>query len=328
MGTGKCVKCNAQGPTLGRYCYACVQQMLSNASTSYVNAKSYNSSAFTFIYCPVCTKTSVDTINGVCSNCGIAHTMCHTCNQCAAPANNGYCLNCSPRPAQSASHSNTCPICFHTIPPWNGNYCANCSPSFNPNPSSQKGAQVPFTPKQRYSNVPNNVLVLENGDTPDYIKMSWNAFSEGGKIIKALLDFSIDGSSKNFDSFRKCWFISTDVATAFIAGVQKLISHNRDLSLWYIDDRRVTLESFEEFFETPPSQGPQVKSKAELLSALEHILKSNNILVSIREDISISDLKPHYRRAALLLHPDRNNGDGSRMSELNAIWAQLQPILK
>ena len=30
--------------------------------------------------------------------------------------------------------------------------------------------------------------------------------------------------------------------------------------------------------------------------------------------------KSAYRKAALRLHPDRNNGDGSRMSELNMLW--------
>ena len=30
--------------------------------------------------------------------------------------------------------------------------------------------------------------------------------------------------------------------------------------------------------------------------------------------------KSAYRRAALRWHPDRNNGDGSKMSELNMLW--------
>lgn len=32
------------------------------------------------------------------------------------------------------------------------------------------------------------------------------------------------------------------------------------------------------------------------------------------------DLKKLYRAAALRLHPDKNNGDGSKMSELNMLW--------
>lgn len=31
--------------------------------------------------------------------------------------------------------------------------------------------------------------------------------------------------------------------------------------------------------------------------------------------------KSAYRRAALRYHPDRNNGDGSKMSELNSLWS-------
>jgi hypothetical protein len=31
--------------------------------------------------------------------------------------------------------------------------------------------------------------------------------------------------------------------------------------------------------------------------------------------------KSAYRRAALKFHPDRNNGDGSKMSELNSLWS-------
>ena len=42
---------------------------------------------------------------------------------------------------------------------------------------------------------------------------------------------------------------------------------------------------------------------------------------------NIAALKKPYRAAALRLHPDRNSGDGSAMSELNSLWQQLLPFL-
>ena len=37
-----------------------------------------------------------------------------------------------------------------------------------------------------------------------------------------------------------------------------------------------------------------------------------------------NDATKAYRRAAMFYHPDRNNGDGSKMSELNSTWAILK----
>jgi hypothetical protein len=71
----------------------------------------------------------------------------------------------------------------------------------------------------------------------------------------------------------------------------------------------------EEFFynTTAPSGGPT--------------LTREQIIVKLREVIIFAGVncpgepdKKVYRQAAMSLHPDRRNGDGSRMSELNMLW--------
>ena len=53
-------------------------------------------------------------------------------------------------------------------------------------------------------------------------------------------------------------------------------------------------------------------------------------LASLREidGLDSKALKTLYRSAAMRVHPDRNNGDGSKMTELNALWrVYVQPTL-
>ena len=76
--------------------------------------------------------------------------------------------------------------------------------------------------------------------------------------------------------------------------------------------------SAEDFFHNPSSGNGDGLSSGELISRLSPLL-----LLSIEElskENDNSKLKRIYRQAALRLHPDRNNGDGSKMSELNMLW--------
>lgn len=58
-------------------------------------------------------------------------------------------------------------------------------------------------------------------------------------------------------------------------------------------------------------------TKESVLSELSKLLEcsSEELAIYPREEA-----KKLYRKACLRLHPDRNNGDGSRMSQLNMLW--------
>lgn len=175
-------------------------------------------------------------------------------------------------------------------------------------------------------------IKLSNGDTDEWTRLDFDGFSEQGKIVGAVFDLAIDKSSRIFDSLKKCWYIKSELVAPFMAGIQKLITVNT-LSGWTIKDERVKLETFEEFFEQGQgAREPQAKTLDQLVKDFLQVVKFKAMLTE--NDIpkgswdNLKDMKLVYRRAALTLHPDRNNGDGSRMSELNAIWSELQPLLK
>jgi hypothetical protein len=66
------------------------------------------------------------------------------------------------------------------------------------------------------------------------------------------------------------------------------------------------------FYQKEPAQlGSSTLSKEELEQKLTALIGS-------------APDKKSYRRAALRLHPDMNNGDGSKMSELNMLWQLWQ----
>jgi hypothetical protein len=48
--------------------------------------------------------------------------------------------------------------------------------------------------------------------------------------------------------------------------------------------------------------------------------------ITAKELADANAAKKAYRRKAMELHPDRNHGDGSKMSELNSIWSSYHAI--
>jgi hypothetical protein len=74
----------------------------------------------------------------------------------------------------------------------------------------------------------------------------------------------------------------------------------------------------EDFFYATPAQESGL-SRDEVIQKLAVLIGLDETHIEYLQQEG--ELKSHYRRAALKYHPDRNNGDGSKMSELNMLWS-------
>lgn len=72
----------------------------------------------------------------------------------------------------------------------------------------------------------------------------------------------------------------------------------------------------EDFFYAPVTQDSGLSGPALVQKLVPLLLCSEDELTKADNQ----QLKKFYRLAAMRLHPDRNNGDASKMSELNMLW--------
>ena len=169
------------------------------------------------------------------------------------------------------------------------------------------------------------ILVIDDGDTPEYVKLTWDIFVPGAKEFKALFDLTVPKSARNYDSRRRVWFVETEIFEAFLKGLKHLINTDPNYYSISVRDNRTKLEDWDSFFNSSPVVPKPLDSKDELLAKFWAIISGTGLNRS--SVCSIQDLKPIYRKAAMIYHPDRNNGDGSKMSELNQIWTSLEKML-
>jgi hypothetical protein len=90
-----------------------------------------------------------------------------------------------------------------------------------------------------------------------------------------------------------------------------------------LSGKRKPKMSAEEFFYNhgTPALAP-VASREEVEKKLAELMQVD--ISYFGSLFSASERKKSYRLAALRYHPDRNNGDGSKMSELNMFWQLYQ----
>ena len=180
------------------------------------------------------------------------------------------------------------------------------------------------------ANMEDNVteIKVSNGDSEEYVKIEFPAFTEEGKVLHALMEMTLAKPDRTFDFRRKCWFVKTEMAEILLKAVKAgFIDNPKGSMRFLISDKRVQVEAFEEFFKEPEAGlAPKTKkSKSDLEVAFISICVTTNGEMCFPTDKE--GLKKAYRKASMKLHPDRNNGDGSKMSELNQIWSELQEYL-
>ena len=131
-------------------------------------------------------------------------------------------------------------------------------------------------------------------------------------------------------------------------------SWNRDEKAWYVDasykDALLLMfkgkgytcdvfskEDFVKFMEENAKFQQEYQRTVALVNTDQEVPKFISLLekagykfsAAAIEELKVNEAfaQQYYRKAALKLHPDRNNGDGSAMSELNATWRNLKEFL-
>lgn len=135
-----------------------------------------------------------------------------------------------------------------------------------------------------------------------YRKHQWDDVKGIVNILKVL----IPASDREYNPATKEW-------TILEASWPKLKTILQAGKFRITEEQVISNENFHYDYSTPIAT---VVSKDTLATQLVKLLEIS------KDDLSDSiTLKKAYRRKALEWHPDRNNGDGTKMSELNSIWS-------
>jgi len=164
-------------------------------------------------------------------------------------------------------------------------------------------------------------------------KYDWQNF---GIPVVSLLK-QIPSSLRAFDNETKVWTIPLDKFEFLQQTILKALNYKykqyskgnliAEAILFNPDAAKYAeVPKAEDFFYEQPAGNFESSSDTltfqQLEEKLQELLGTNSIISALGDDYR----KKLYRKAAMKYHPDRNNGDGSKMSELNYYWQEYQKV--
>jgi hypothetical protein len=133
-------------------------------------------------------------------------------------------------------------------------------------------------------------------------KHQWNNIVAITQLMRA----TIPASARDYDNNTKEW----TVLEAFWPPLQMLLKQSGHFKI--VEEKIVAPE---DFFYNQGVASETIISKESLANQLLALLG-----ITAQELADFNKAKKAYRKKALELHPDRNQGDGAAMSELNSVW--------
>jgi hypothetical protein len=179
-------------------------------------------------------------------------------------------------------------------------------------------------------------------------------FNSSASIINVIITQTITAADRTYDSSTENWTLKASVGKLLLDRLASLnlskpspfgvtlqfydastwpawhipkitSSPPRNSNAWSDSYEDKVIESPEEFFKSAPSINAPV-SRASIEQQLSILFTP--VLAALQKPsnfnwstASEAEQKQLYRKAAILYHPDRNNGDSAKMSELNSLWS-------
>jgi DnaJ-like protein len=126
------------------------------------------------------------------------------------------------------------------------------------------------------------------------------------KLFTGALKGLISASDRDYDPILKTWFI----APKHFQTIKVLINCQ-------FSDREIFI------VEAPEGAGAVPITFHSSEDDLRKLCELLYVDIKLAKEWTYDEAKKRYRKAAMQYHPDRNGGDGSKMSSLNEVWTRL-----